>query len=281
MARNLVRRGFAVRAWNRSLERAEPLAADGVEICADPREAARGCALLVTMLSDTGAVIDSAGPALRALERDAIWVQASTVGIEGIELCAELAAGCGVTLVDAPVLGTREPAERAELVVLASGPPDAVSACEHIFDAIGSRTLRLGETGSGTRCKLAVNSWILGLTAVLAETVALAETLEIDPQRFLDAIEGGPLDVPYARLKGAAMIEREFSDPAFRLALSRKDAQLVLAAAEHGRVETPVLRAVAERLDRAERAGHGDDDMAATFLATAPGAGHLAAGSTS
>jgi 3-hydroxyisobutyrate dehydrogenase len=270
MARNLARSGFTVRAWNRSPERARPLTEHGVEVCDTPRNAALGCTVLVTMLSDAGAVLDSAGAALGALERDAIWLQMSTLGIRGIELCAELAERYGVTLVDAPVLGTREPAEQGALVILASGPEGCGDLCEHIFNALGSRTLCVGEAGGGTRCKLAINNWVLGLTAVLAESVSLAERLEIDPQRLLDAIADGPLDVPYAHLKGAAMIDHDFSDPAFRLALARKDAELVLAAAEQARLETPVLRAVAERLHRAERAGHGEDDMAATYLATMP-----------
>ena len=84
-----------------------------------------------------------------------------------------------------PVLGTRGPAESADLVILASGPAEAVDRCEVIFDAIGSRTLRLGEVGNGTRCKLAINSWILGLTTTLAETIALCEGLGIDPRSVL------------------------------------------------------------------------------------------------
>jgi len=111
---------------------------------------------------------------------------------------------------------------------------------------------------------------VIGVVGVLAETILLADTLEVDPQRFFDAIEGGALDLPYARLKGKAMIARAFQDPAWRLALARKDADLVLAAAELGELEVPVMRAIAERLQRAERDGHGDEDMAATYWATAP-----------
>jgi 3-hydroxyisobutyrate dehydrogenase len=270
MARNLVASGFAVRAWNRTPERAHPLAKDGAEVFEDPREAAGGCELVVTMLSDASAVLDAAGRALDALADGAIWIQMSTIGIEGIERCAELAERARVTLVDAPVLGTREPAERAELVVLASGPAEVTQECDRVFDAVGSRTLWLGDTGAGTRCKIVVNSWVLGVVAVLAETISLAEVLEINPRRFFDAIEGGALDLPYARMKGSAMIAKSFDDPAFRLALARKDVDLVLAASEQSGLDVPVMRAVEQRLQQAERAGHGDEDMAATYWATAP-----------
>ncbi len=210
MARNLAKAGFSLRAWNRTRERAEPLAQDGATIFDDPGEAASGATVLVTMLADASAVLDTAASALDALERDAIWLQMSTIGIEGTERCAALADRCGVHFVDAPVLGTRQPAEAGELVILASGPTESVAACEQIFDALGQRTIRLGEAGNGTRCKVVVNNWIVGLTSVLAETVSLAEQLEIDPRSFFEAIEGGALDVPYAHMKGERMIEREF-----------------------------------------------------------------------
>jgi 3-hydroxyisobutyrate dehydrogenase len=269
MARNLAKAGFSVRAWNRTHERAEPLAEVGATICSDPREAASGATVLVTMLSDASAVLDSAASALDALEADAIWLQMSSIGIEGTEMCAALAERRGAHLVDAPVLGTRPPAERGELVILASGPAESVAACEQIFGALGQRTLRLGEAGNGTRCKVVVNNWIVGLTSVLAETVSLAEELQIDPRSFFDAIDGGPLDLPYAHMKGGRMIDREFDDPDFKLKLARKDADLALAVAEQGQLETPVLRAVADRFRSAERDGHGNEDMAATYRATA------------
>jgi 3-hydroxyisobutyrate dehydrogenase len=271
MARNLLRGGFELRVWNRTAERARPLESDGATVCADPREAARGADIVLTMLSDTEAVLAAAGPALGAEQHTALWLQMSTIGLEGTTRCAELADRVGVTLVDAPVLGTRQPAENAQLVILASAAPDARDRADSVFDAIGKRTLWLGETGAGSRCKVIVNSWIVGLVNVLAETIVLAQALDVDPTQFFDAVDGGPLDLPYARLKGAAMIAGNFDDAAFRLALARKDADLVLEAAGRVGLELPVMEAIAERMRRAERAGHGDEDMAATYWVTAPG----------
>lgn len=268
MARNLAQAGLTVRAWNRSRERAEPLADDGAKICDEPAEAAAGADVVVTMLSDAGAVLDAADRAFEGLEGKPVWAQMSTVGLEGTELCQKRAERSGVPFVDAPVLGTREPAAEAKLVVLASGPEDALKTCQPVFDALGQRTLELGEAGRATRAKLVINSWVLGVTGLVAETLALAEALGIDPQVFYDAIEGGTLDLPYARLKGKLMVERSFDDPAFKLSLARKDADLVMAVAEDESLDSPVLRAVAERLRRAEEDGHGDEDMAANFLAT-------------
>jgi 3-hydroxyisobutyrate dehydrogenase len=277
MARNLLKNGFEVQAWNRTLERARPLESHGAKVFDDPREAAAGCELLVTMLSDTVAVLDSAAGALPSLSYDAVWVQMSTVGLEGTRLCEETAGEAGVQFVDAPVLGTREPAEKGELVVLASGPGDTRERLQELFDAVGKRTLWLGDAGQATRGKVVINSWIVGVVAVLAETITLAESLDVDPQVFFEAVEGGTLDLAYARMKGRAMIEKAFDDPSFRLALSRKDADLVLDAAEQGRLELPVIEAARERLRRAEEGGHGDEDMAATYWASRPE--HVPAGS--
>jgi 3-hydroxyisobutyrate dehydrogenase len=194
----------------------------------------------------------------------------STIGLEGTEHCARLAARAETTFVDAPVLGTREPAQQGKLVVLASGPDAARDRCQPVFDAVGQRTLWLGPAGSGTRCKVVVNSWVVSVVGALAETITLAQVLDVGPERFFEAIEGGALDLPYARLKGALMIERKFDDPAFRLALARKDADLILAAMSERDLELPIMRAVADRLRRADEDGHGEEDMAATYWATAP-----------
>jgi 3-hydroxyisobutyrate dehydrogenase len=274
MARNLARAGVELRAWNRTLERARPLEREGATVCEDPRETAADSDVLVTMLSDTVAVLDTAAGVLPSLAPDAVWVQMSTIGLQGSAMCEDAAGDAGVQFVDAPVLGTREPAEQGELVVLASGPPEARERLAKLFDAVGKRTLWVGEAGQGTRAKVVINSWIVGVVGVLAETIALAQSLDVDPQVFFDALEGGPLDLPYARLKGKLMIEDAFDDPAFRLALARKDSELVLDAAEQGGLELPIAEAVCDRLRRAEEAGHGDEDMAATYWATAPRIAH-------
>ena len=270
MARNLVSAGFELRAWNRSRDRAAALADEAAAVVGDPREAAQGAQILVTMLSDATAVLDTAAAALDALPDGGIWIQMSTIGLEGTEHCARLAARAETTFVDAPVLGTREPAQQGKLVVLASGPDAARERCQPVFDAVGQRTLWLGPAGSGTRCKVVVNSWVVSVVGALAETITLAQVLDVGPERFFEAIEGGALDLPYARLKGALMIERKFDDPAFRLALARKDADLILAAMSERDLELPIMRAVADRLRRADEDGHGEEDMAATYWATAP-----------
>ena len=269
MARNLAAAGLEVSAWNRSRERAEPLASDGVTIADTAGEAVAGADVVVTMLAD--------GAAVEAVARDldfpdgAVWAQMSTVGLEATERLVARAAEVGVPIVDAPVSGTKAPAEQGKLVVLAAGPAEARERCAAVFDAVGARTIELGEEpGAATKMKLVLNAWLLALVEGLSESVALAEGLGVDPAAFLDVIDGGPLGPPYAKMKGTMMIERSY-EPSFSLALAAKDANLALEAASAQGLELPALRATLGQLEKAVEQGHGDEDMAAAVEASRPG----------
>jgi 3-hydroxyisobutyrate dehydrogenase len=269
MARHIAGAGMEVRAWNRTGEKAEPLTDDGIEIADTAAAAASGADIVLTILSDADAVIaamegDDGG--LAGAESGAIWLQMSTVGIGGTERCAALADEHDLTLVDAPVVGTKKPAEEGKLTVLASGPDEALDHCTPIFEAVGQKTVRLGEAGTATRMKLVINSWLLSLVEGLAETIAFAEGIDIDPAQFLETISGSPVDNPYAQLKGRMMIERSF-EPSFKLELAAKDARLVLEAMERHDLDLPMLEAIRAQLEDAA-AQHGGKDMAATYLAS-------------
>lgn len=261
MARNLHDAGLKVRAWNRTAEKARPLAGLGAEVADSPERAVEGAGFVVTMLAD-GPAVD--GVAEAVLSSGGVWIQASTVGVEWADRFAVAAGKAGVSYVDAPVLGTRKPAEEGTLVVLASGREDLRERCAPVFDAIGARTLWVGPAGAGSRLKLVANAWVLALTNATAESVALAEALGLDPRLFLEAIRGGSLDVPYAHLKGGAMISRDFP-LSFATRHAAKDARLVLEAVGE-RPDLAAARAALAHLEAAVDAGHGDDDMAAVYF---------------
>jgi 3-hydroxyisobutyrate dehydrogenase len=270
IGRNLLEAGFGVRAWNRSRDKAEPLAPAGATLGDSPADAVAGADAILTMLSDADAVVEVAERALAAADDDAIWLQMSTVGVAATERLAAQAAKAGLAYVDCPVLGTRQPAEDGQLVVLASGPRVALAAAAPVFEAIGARTIELGDDpGAATRLKLVLNTWVLALTAGLAETLAVAHALGVDGGRFLDMIEGGPLDSGYAQMKGAMMLGREY-EPSFPLRLAHKDARLVLEAVDDQDLDPILLDAVRRRFAEAEEIGHGDSDMAAVFEAASP-----------
>lgn len=255
---------------NRTRERAEPLAGDGVTIAGTAAEAADGADAVLTMLTDAAAVeaaLDGDDGALVSLDAGGLVLQMSTLGVEGASRIGALAEDGGALYVDAPVLGTKGPAEEGKLIVLASGPAGARERSAPAFDAVGQRTMWLGEAGTGTRLKLVAQNWVMTVIEGLAETIALARALDIDPAQFLDAIEGGPLGPAYAQIKGKMMIGGEFP-PSFTLEGARKDVRLVLDAARAADLELALAPAILERFERAIELGHGDEDMAACIAAT-------------
>jgi 3-hydroxyisobutyrate dehydrogenase len=268
MARNIARSGIQVRGWNRTTEKARPLEDEGAQVFDSPREAADGANMILTMLADADAVIGAVEQAVEKASSDVVWLQMSTIGEAGIERCRELAQERSLTLIDAPVLGTRQVAEDAKLVILPSGPEEVRDQVQPIFDALGAKTIWVGEAGAGTRLKMVANSWVLTVTEGTAETLALAEGLGLDPQLFLDAIEGGTLDLPYLRIKSKAIMERNF-EPAFRLTLAAKDAKLIEESAQRHEIDVPLFSTIRRRMAEGAKE-HGDEDFSATYWTSAP-----------
>jgi 3-hydroxyisobutyrate dehydrogenase len=270
MAQHLVRAGHDVRVWNRTRARAEGL---GTAIADTPADAVDGVEAVITMLADGPSVAEVMADALPALTAGAVWVQMSTVGAAWADKLSELAAQHGVDIVDAPVMGSRPRAEDGKLMPLASGSQRACTLVAPMLKAFSRDVLWLGdEPGLGSRLKLVANHWILNSVENLAQTLAFAEALELDPRRFLELISGAPFDMQYAHWKGALMLEGEFP-VAFALKLARKDIQLALQAAAGAGIELAMAEATERRLVRGVELGYGEDDNAATFLVAraAPG----------
>lgn len=262
MARNLAEAGHDVVAWNRTPAAAEGL---GATVADTPAGAVEGAGVVVTMLADGEAVNSVIQEALPALRSPVVWAQMSTVGTEWTERLAALAADHGIVFVDAPVMGSRPQAEEGMLVVLASGAPEGRERAAEAFDAVAREVMWLGDRpGLGTRLKLVVNHWLLVSVENLAETVALAEGLGVDPRRFLEVIDGSPFDMAYAHWKAAMMLEREFPT-AFALRHARKDLGLALAAAGEVGIDLALAGATHGRFGQAIDRGYGDEDSAATY----------------
>jgi 3-hydroxyisobutyrate dehydrogenase len=271
MARNLARAGHTVRVWNRTRDKAEPLAADGAYIAATPADAVQGADVVLTMLYDGAAVREVVRQAAPALRPGTAWVQSTTAGIEAVGELAGLAHEHRLVFFDAPVLGTRQPAEAGQLIVLAAGPSEGREAVTPVFDAIGARTVWTGEdgaAGSATRLKLVANSWVLAATTAAGETLALSQALGVDPQNFFDAIAGGPLDMGYLRAKSELILDDRLSPASFAVTTAAKDARLIVEAGQRHGIRLDVAAAGAERFARAAAQGHGDEDMAAAYFAS-------------
>ena len=251
MVRSLRRADLPVQMWNRAAEKAAALTDTGAEAHSTPGEAVAGADVVLTMLFDAAAAIEVIRQA--APPAGTTWLQCSTVGVEGSDQVAATAAELGLVLVDCPVLGTKEPAEKGALVLLASGPEEVRQQLAPVFEALGSKTLWLGAAGAGSRLKMACNAWLFMVTAGAAQSIALARGLGVDPRQFLAAIEGGPLDTPYAHVKGAAMLSGEFP-VSFGLTGAAKDARLIQAALRSAGVSDRLDAAVLETMEAAAAA---------------------------
>lgn len=268
MARSMLREGFDVRVWNRTAARAQPLADDGAVVARSAAEAVTGAEVVVVMLFDADSVLAVLADAADAAP-GAVWVQSSTTGVEGTARIAAFASEHGLALLDAPVLGTKGPAEQGKLTVLASGDPALRERVTPVFDAIGAKTLWVGDTvGRGSALKLVCNSWVGAVTAATGQAVALARGLDLDPQLFLDAVEGSAVDSQYAHVKGGAMMREDWT-VSFELDGVSKDLGLIRAAAADAGVATTVLDALVALYAAASAKGHGGDDMAAVVTAFA------------
>lgn len=269
MARNLLRAGFGVRVWNRTVAKAAALAADGAQPARTAAAAAANADVLITMLADGAAVEQvTAGPtgALSVLRPGAIWIQMSTVGVQWCDRLGELADCHGVRYVDAPVSGSAGPAARGELEILASAADSARVLAEPIFDVLGRRTVWLPRRGDGSRLKLALNNWLAVLVEGIAETLTFVGALGLDPHVMLASITGGPLASEYALAKGLAMLDRDFA-PGFPLRHAAKDAELALHAADQHAVHLPLTDALLPRWRAAIANSHGGDDVASAVTA--------------
>jgi 3-hydroxyisobutyrate dehydrogenase len=270
IARSLLRSGFNVTVWNRTKEKAVPLADDGAVVAESAATAVVEADAVITVLFDEEAVAATAHDFLPHVKTGSVWLQTATVGPAGAQRLADLADKAGVPMVDAPVVGTKEPAEAGTLTVLASGPGSAVQAASPVFEAIGTKTVEVGESiGAASALKLACNAWIASMTAGAGQSLMLAKSLGVDPALFLSTIKGGPSDSAYAQLKGKMMISGSFS-PSFSLGGLMKDIDLMLSATADTDFDDSFLRA-ARSYYLAAIAVHGaDKDVAAVVTSFRP-----------
>ena len=268
MVRNLAAAGLVTTVWDRSAAATAPLADVGALVAGSPQDAVRNAGMVITMLP-TADVVDSvifAGGVAAAFERGAVWAQMGTIGVQAT---AEFVGRLGrlrpdVMFVDAPVSGSKGPAEAGQLLVLAAGPRAAEAAVRRAFSAIGRKTVWLGEAGQGSRMKLVVNAYMSVLIEGVAEALELADRMGIDPDRLAEVIEGGPLDAPIADAKLHKMELGDFA-PEFPLEWALKDVDLAIGVA--GGDALPLLATLSRQWRAAVDAGHGREDVSAARLA--------------
>lgn len=266
IAVNLRDAGIPTVVWNRTSRPEHALA--GLDVARTAAEAAARAEIVVTMVSDAEAVVAIARDEgmLAALAPGAVWVQMSTIGVAGTARLLELVAAerPDVVLVDAPVSGSEEPARSGTLTILASGPESERARLEPLFDAVGRRTVWVGEAGAGSRMKLVLNTWLALATEAVASSLSLAHRLGLETGLVLDALDGSPLVSAWQAAKLRRIAADDFSAQ-FALSLALKDVHLAVDAA--GRGALPTLDALAEQWERAVDGGYGDQDLTVVLAA--------------
>jgi 3-hydroxyisobutyrate dehydrogenase len=262
MAISTLRAGIPTIVWNRNQAAAQELAGLGAEVAATAADAARRAGVVVTMVTDTDAVMSIARDQgmLAALAPGAIWAQMSTIGVAGIERVATMVEveRPDVTLLDAPVSGSKDPAEQGQLTIFASGPEGARSRVAALFDALGQRTIWVGAVGAGSRLKLVNNTLVAFAAEGVATSVALARRLGLETQTVVDALGGGPLVSAWQAAKLQRIAKGDFSAQ-FALSLALKDVRLALQAAGDDRVAA--LACLADEWQQAVDQGLGGQDL--------------------
>jgi 3-hydroxyisobutyrate dehydrogenase len=268
MTRNLVGAGLPVAVWDRAVQVRERLAQDGARAVSSAPEAVRDADVVITMLPTPAAVesVMFGDHVVTAFRPGAVWAQMGTIGVEATEQAAVRLGEVrpDVLFVDAPVSGSKGPAEQGQLLILASGPDAAKQPLSEPFAAIGRKAIWLGAAGQGSRLKLVVNAYMSTLIEGVAEAVELARRLGTDVAALDLAIEGGPLDAPIAGAKLHKIAIGDYS-PEFPLEWALKDVDLALTAA--GATGLPLLSALSHQWHAAVDAGHGRDDVSSARLA--------------
>jgi 3-hydroxyisobutyrate dehydrogenase len=269
-SRRLLSAGMRVTVWDPNPSATGRLAEAGATAAATPADAVRDSGIVLTMVPTIAAIEQTMPSVLSSLPPNAVWLQMSTIGVAATEQAQALAKERrpDVVFVDAPVSGSRVPAEQGKLLILASGPAATLDALQPVFSALGQKTMRWERTGSGSRMKMVLNTWLAVLAEGMSETAALAQSLDVALDDVEACLASTALNAPWALAK-LDKIEHDAFDPDFSLALASKDLHLALDAAGNVHQHLPMAQSIATQWESALQAGLGDRDVIGAYLAVA------------
>ncbi|KAG9445550.1 hypothetical protein H6P81_011678 [Aristolochia fimbriata] len=270
MSMNLLKAGFKVTVWNRTLSKCEELVEHGASIGETPAAVIKKCKYTIAMLSDPAAalsVVFDKGGVLEEICSGKGYVDMSTVDATTSSQINEAITKKGGYFLEAPVSGSKKPAEDGQLVILAAGDKTLYEEAIPAFDVMGKKAFYLGEVGNGAKMKLVVNMIMGSMMNAFSEGLVLADRSGLNQQTLLDVLDLGAISNPMFRLKGPTMIEGNYP-PAFPLKHQQKDMRLALALGDENAVSMPVAAASNEAFKTARSLGHGDSDFSAVHERT-------------
>ena len=267
MAANLLKNGSHLIIYNRTAEKAKPLLAEGATWAESPANLAESADILFTILADPEAVQNTALGANGFLDRlhpGSIWVDSSTVNPSFTKMMAQEAHERRIHFVDAPVAGTKGPAEQGQLTFLVGGDPEDVQTCQPFFEAMGKKIVHMGPNGMGTSAKMVVNLLLGEAMLAFSEALALGQSLGIPMEGLMNMLVGGAVAAPFIAGK-RAKIENSQYDPEFPLKWMRKDMQMASLTGYEQGVALPTANAAKEIYTLADRQGWGELDFSAIY----------------
>lgn len=266
MASNLLKAGFKVTVWNRSADKYSPLADLGATAATSPRAAAEISDVVIAMMATPAAVLsvrDGAEGIIAGLSSGSGYVDMSTVDAETSLESYRLAHEKGALFLEAPVAGSRKPAEDATLTIMAAGDRELYDSSLPVLEKMGKKLLFLGETGKASRMKLANNLVMCGMLTALCEGISLAAGSGLDTAQLLEVLDSGAVANPMFRLKGPQIAANKEFPTAFPLKHMQKDLRLALQLAEEVGQPLFVTATINELYKKALAENHGDADFAA------------------
>jgi 3-hydroxyisobutyrate dehydrogenase len=263
IAARLSEDGFDVRLWNRTLARAERVAAesDRVVVAGTAAAAVEDADVVLTVLRDGSAVAAVAEEMLPAMRSAAVWVQVSTVGPAAARKLRDAALSRGIPFLDAPVSGSTSQAHQGALVWMVAGPEAAVNVARPVLEGLGQEIEVVGAAEEASALKLAINTWLASSAVAIADVLKVCDALDLPHETLVSTLQAGPLAMPYAFAKIDLMEKRQYP-LGFAVDLALKDVDLTL---ENAKLKLPFVEAVRERLKSTVDAGHGREDVAAVY----------------
>jgi 3-hydroxyisobutyrate dehydrogenase-like beta-hydroxyacid dehydrogenase len=276
MAKNLKAKGFEVTVWNRTRARADELVPLGLQVAQTPAEVARVADVVCTCVADVPALREVALGShglLSAARPGQLFIDFSTVSVSLVRELGAAFGDEGVDVIDAPVTGSKNGAEKGTLVIMAGGSDAAMARAEPVFKAVGEKVVHCGPLGAGTQVKLAGNGLIAAMLQAFSEGLLLTSKAGVDPKKFIEVVQASGFRSPYFDFKGKALLERDFSTH-FEIDLMHKDLTLLLENAAAHRVPTPTAASLRETYALARAAGKGQADIGAVITVFEALCGH-------
>lgn len=276
MAANLKKKGFEVTVWNRTRQRAEALASLGVHVAETPAQLAANVDAFCTCVADVPALDELAfgkDGLLSTARKGQLFIDFSTISVALVKKLGAAFAEKGVDVVDAPVTGSKNGAEKGTLVIMAGGSDAAMARAQPLFQAVGEKVVHCGPLGAGTQVKLAGNGLIASMLQAFSEGMLLTSKAGVDPRKFIEVVQASGFRSPYFDFKGKALLERDF-ETHFSIDLMHKDLSLLVENAAQHRIPTPAAAAMKETYALARAGGKGEQDITAVITVHEDVCGH-------